>query len=98
MSSPVCRRRARRYPPPMSSLPVLRDFTPADVDRVRALADAVESATGVVPLGDDAWTGMHEFAGRDRGIFDATCQGYAHLARHHRDEWSVELVTLPDSD
>ena len=82
----------------MGSRPVLRDFTPADVDRIRALADGVESATGIVPLGDDAWTGMHEFAGRDRGIFDATGEGYAHLARHHVDEWSVELVALPDSD
>src|SRR5262249_51793855 len=30
--------------------------------------------------------------------FDATGEGYAHLARHHTDEWSVELVALPDSN
>ena len=74
---------------------MLRDFTPADVARVRALADAVEAATGIVPLGDDAWTGMHALAGRDRGVFDASGDAYAHLARHHDDEWSVELVVAP---
>jgi mycothiol synthase len=77
---------------------VLRDFATADVARVRALADAVESATGIVPLGDDAWTGMHAVAGRDRGVFDDSGAAYAHLARHHDDEWSVELVALPDAD
>ncbi len=74
---------------------MLRDFTTADVARVRALADAVEAASGIVPLGDDAWTGMHALAGRDRGVFDVSGDAYAHLARHHDDEWSVELVALP---
>jgi mycothiol synthase len=76
---------------------VVRDFTPADVARIRALTDAIESSTGIVPLGDDAWTGMHALAGRDRGIFDASYDAYAHLARHHTDEWSVELAALPDT-
>ena len=76
----------------MPSRPVLRDFAADDVARVRALADAVEAATGIVPLGDDAWTGMHSVAGRDRGVFDESGAAYAHLARHHDDEWSVELV------
>jgi mycothiol synthase len=74
---------------------VLRDFSGDDVARVRALADAFESATGIVPLGDDAWTGMHTMAGRDRGVFDESGEAYAHLARHHDDEWSVELVARP---
>jgi mycothiol synthase len=74
---------------------VLSDFTDADVARVRALADAVEAATGIVPLGDDAWTGMHALAGRDRGLFDDSGDAYAHLARHHEDEWSIELVARP---
>jgi len=73
----------------------VRDFSADDVARVRALADAVESATGIVPLGDDAWTGMHALAGRDRGLFDASGDAYAHLARHHEDGWSVELVAKP---
>jgi mycothiol synthase len=77
---------------------VLREFTADDVARVRALADAVETATGIVPLGDDAWTGMHALAGRDRGIFDESGDGYAHLARHHEDEWSIELVTRPGTE
>src|SRR5829696_8754426 len=85
----------RRYPPPMGSRPVLRDFSDDDVARVRALADAVEAATGIVPLGDDAWTGMHAMAGRDRGVFDESGDGYAHVARHHDDEWSIELVARP---
>jgi len=76
---------------------VLRDFSDADVARVRALAADVEAATGIVPLGDDAWTGMHALAGRDRGVFDDSGDAYAHLARHHEDEWSIELVVRPDA-
>jgi mycothiol synthase len=79
----------------MGSRQVLRDFSDADVARVRALADDVEAATGIVPLGDDAWTGMHAVAGRDRGVFDDSGDAYAHLARHHEQEWSVELVARP---
>jgi mycothiol synthase len=79
----------------MGSEQVLRDFSAADVARVRALTDAVEAATGIVPLGDDAWTGMHTLAGRDRGIFAEGGDAYAHLARHHDDEWSIELVARP---
>jgi mycothiol synthase len=74
---------------------VLRDFTADDVARVRELADAVEATTGIVPLGDDAWTGMHALTGRDRGIFDDDGDAYAHLARHHEHEWSVEIVARP---
>ena len=76
---------------------MLRDFSDADVARVRALAADVEAATGIVPLGDDAWTGMHALAGRDRGVFDDSGDAYAHLARHHEDEWSIELVVRPDA-
>jgi mycothiol synthase len=76
---------------------VLRDFSADDVARVRALADAVEAATGIVPLGDDAWTGMHARTGRDRGLLDESGDAYAHLARHHEHEWSIELVALPDT-
>jgi mycothiol synthase len=76
---------------------VLREFSADDVARVRALADAVEAATGIVPLGDDAWTGMHARTGRDRGLVDPSGAAYAHLARHHEHEWSIELVVLPDA-
>jgi len=79
----------------MGSRQVLRDFSGDDVARVRALADSFEAATGIVPLGDDAWTGMHAMAGRDRGVFDETGEAYAHLARHHDEEWSIELVARP---
>ncbi len=82
----------------MGSRQVVRDFSADDVARVRALTDAIESATGVAPLGDDAWTGMHTLVGRDRGLFDDSGDAYAHLARHHADEWSVELAVLPDVD
>jgi mycothiol synthase len=73
----------------------VRDFSTDDVARVRALADAVEASSGIVPLGDDAWTGMHALAGRDRGVFDDTGDAYAHVARHHEGEWSIELVARP---
>jgi mycothiol synthase len=79
----------------VGSIQVLRDFGAADVARVRALTDAVELATGVVPLGDDAWTGMHAARGRDIGLLDASGDAYAHLAHHHAGEWSVELVVRP---
>ncbi len=79
----------------MGSRQVLRDFSDDDVARVRALTDSFEAATGIVPLGDDAWTGMHAMAGRDRGVFDQSGEAYAHLARHHEDEWSIELVARP---
>lgn len=74
---------------------MLRQFSDTDVARVRALSDDVERATGIVPLGDDAWTGMHALAGRDRGVIDASGDAYAHLARHHEHEWSIELVARP---
>ena len=38
---------------------------------------------------------MHALAGRDRGLFDDRGDAYAHLARHHDREWSVELVARP---
>ena len=79
----------------MGSEQVVSDFSDADVARIRALTDEVESVTGIVPLGDDAWTGMHALAGRDRGVFDESGDAYAHLARHHEDEWSIELVARP---
>ena len=79
----------------VQSFPVLRDFAPDDVDRIRALADDVEAVTGVVPLGDDAWTGMHAARGRDRGLIDPSGDAYAHLAHHHAGEWSIELAVRP---
>ncbi len=79
----------------MQSFPVLRDFAPDDVERIRALAADVEAVTGVVPLGDDAWTGMHAAHGRDRGLLDPRGDSYAHLAHHHAGEWSIELALRP---
>jgi mycothiol synthase len=81
----------------MGSRQVLREFTDGDVARIRALADAVEDATGIVPLGDDAWTGMHAMTGRDRGLVEESGTAYAHLARHHEADWSLELVARPDA-
>jgi mycothiol synthase len=74
---------------------VLADFGAADVARIRALADAVEAATGAMPFGDDAWTGMHAAQGRDRGLLTAGGDAYAHLAHHHAAEWSLELALRP---
>ncbi len=76
---------------------MLADFGPADVARIRTLADAVEAATGVAPFGDDAWTGMHAAQGRDRGLFAASGHAYAHLAHHHTAEWSLEVALRPDT-
>jgi mycothiol synthase len=79
----------------VDSLQVLQDFTAADVERIRTLADDIETATGVVPFGDDAWTGMHAARGRDRGLLVGDGDAYAHLAHHHAAEWSLELATRP---
>jgi mycothiol synthase len=75
---------------------VLRDFAPDDVARICDLADAVEVTTGVMPLDDDALTGLHDAPGRDLGILVDEGDrpvAYAHLAHHHPLEWSVSLVT-----
>ena len=74
---------------------MLQDFTGADVERIRALADEIETTTGVVPFGDDAWTGMHAVRGRDRGLLTSDGGAYAHLAHHHAVEWSLELALRP---
>ena len=74
---------------------MLREFAPADVERVRELTDAIEVTTGIVPLGDDAWTGMHAANGRDLGLLDSSDDAYAHLAHHHEGEWSLELALRP---
>jgi mycothiol synthase len=79
----------------MDSVQVLSDFTAADVERIRTLAAEVETATGIVPFGDDAWTGMHAARGRDRGILVGDGDAYAHLAHHHAAEWSLELAQRP---
>jgi mycothiol synthase len=79
----------------VDSLQVLQDFTAADVERIRGLADEIETATGVVPFGDDAWTGMHAARGRDRGLLVGDGDAYAHLAHHHAAEWSLELAVRP---
>ncbi len=81
----------------MGSIQVLREFTAGDVEHIQTLADAVEAATGIVPLGDDAWTGIHAARGRDRGLLVGDTDAYAHLSHHHAGEWSIEFVVHPDA-
>jgi mycothiol synthase len=77
---------------------VLEHFTDADVTAVRALADAVEGATGASPFGEVTWTGL---AGRgtlgDRGVLlggaDGAAAAYVHFAHHNAGEWSAEVAT-----
>jgi mycothiol synthase len=79
----------------MPDMRVLREFAPADVARVLDLARAVEAATGVIPLDDDALTGLRDAPGRDCGILvvDAgRAIAYAHLAHHHPRQWSLSIV------
>jgi mycothiol synthase len=99
---------ASQYPPPMSAIEVVHDFTPGVVRAIARLADQVEAASGVVPFGDDAWTGIHGAGGRDRGVIvtsesdrgrdDLTADAYAHLAHHHAAEWGLELAIRPGGD
>jgi mycothiol synthase len=82
----------------MPSTRVLRKFASDDVARITRLANEIEAATGVAPLDDDAWTGLHETTGRDTGVAvidDVRADAfvaYAHLAQHHPGKWSVSLV------
>lgn len=86
----------------MSSTRVLREFAPDDVARITRLANDVEATTGITPLDDDAWTGLHDTTGRDTGVaVDSTggeLAAYAHLAQHHPGAWSVSLVTRPAAE
>jgi mycothiol synthase len=88
----------------MAAMRVLDEFAPADVDAITRLAAEIEAESGVEPLSDDAWTGIHrEEAGRDRGLLVAAPESdgrsgidaYVHLARHHEGEWGIELVVRP---
>jgi mycothiol synthase len=88
----------------METVRVLREFAPADVDAIERLSADIEAATGVAPLSDDAWTGIHrDPPGRDRGLLvPAAADGgvgdaYAHLAHHHDGEWAIELAVRDGS-
>jgi len=91
------------YPPRVAEARVLDRFGPAEVEAVRLLADALESASGVPPFGEVTWDGL---AGRgllgDRGVLldapDGRALAYAHLAHHQRTEWSLEVAALPEAD
>jgi mycothiol synthase len=84
---------------------VLREFTPDDVAAVRRLARAVEHETGTSPFGESTWTGLepagaHDATRADIGLFPAEAvaglpDGYAHLTRHHDEEWQLEVAARP---
>lgn len=83
---------------------MLERFAPADVDAVRRLADEIEAKTGTPPFGETTWLGLLDGGTRDDvGLLlphaDGTLDGYAHVARHHADAWSLETATRagPDS-
>jgi mycothiol synthase len=80
---------------------VLEVFAPADVGAVRALATAVEAASGVDPFGEVTWEGLegHGVLG-DRGVLvpgpdGAGAVAYAHLAHHRASEWTAEIAAAP---
>jgi mycothiol synthase len=87
----------------MPEVQPLERFAPADVRAIRALADAVEDASGAPPFGEVTWDGL---AGRgllgDCGLIVRGPSGdalaYAHVAHHQPDEWIVELAAAPTVD
>ncbi len=91
---------------PVDEIQVLTSFAPDDVDAIARLAADIEADCGVVPFGDDAWTGIHQDPpGRDRGLVvraprsdgeaGVRVDAYAHLAHHHAREWALELAVRP---
>jgi mycothiol synthase len=92
----------------VTEIQVLTAFAPADIDAIAHLAADIEAGSGVVPFGDDAWTGIHQDPpGRDRGLLvhaspshgedSPRADAYAHLAHHHAGEWALELAVRPGS-
>jgi mycothiol synthase len=85
----------------MPSVRELKSFGADDIDAISLLASAVEDATGVEPLSDDAWTGLHAAHDRDRGLAVDGIGGldaYVHLAHHHDAEWALEVALRPGLD
>lgn len=87
----------------MPTTRLLCEFSPDDTRTVRAIADAVETRTGVAPFNDETWVGIggHSVLG-DRGLLVTTDDGravaYAHLSHHHLTEWSLEIASLDADD
>jgi mycothiol synthase len=83
----------------MAVVRVLDTLSPADVAAVRAIAEDVESTTGIDPFGAETWAGV---AGNsvlgDLGVLArngaAEPVAYAHAAHHHDDEWSIEVAAV----
>jgi mycothiol synthase len=87
----------------MREVRVLERFAPADVDAVQRLADEIEVATGAPPFGETTWLGLLDGGTRDDvGLLlpgaDGILEGYAHVARHHADAWSLEAATRTDPE
>jgi mycothiol synthase len=80
----------------MASVRVVRDFTTGHERAVRTLAEAVEARDGVAPFGDDTWRAFRGTPTTDLGLVvdgpDGESTAYAHVSRHHADEWSLELA------
>jgi len=89
----------------MPDVRVVDQFAPGDIDAIRKLVDAVERTTGTAPLGEVTWLGLNELRTTDHGPrtdvglvvpgTDGALDGYAHAARHHDREWSLELAARP---
>lgn len=84
----------------MPDVQVLEQFAPDDVDAIRGLDEEVERATGTAPFGEITWLGMKEGSARtDLGLLvqgpEAMPDAYAHVARHHDGEWSLEAAIRP---
>ena len=87
----------------MAQIRVLERFAPAHVAVIRALADAVEEETGSEPFGEVTWDSLNgRGSPADRGMLvandDGEVRAYAHVVRHHRSEWSIEIAARRGDD
>jgi mycothiol synthase len=78
---------------------VLRRFAPADLDAVRALAEAVESTGAAPPFGEATWRSLADGAGGVGVVVsvDGIVTAYAHLTHHHTHGWSFEVAAGPEA-
>ncbi|MET0894836.1 MAG: mycothiol synthase [Acidimicrobiia bacterium] len=86
----------------MTTVRVVRTPTADDAAALHALADTIEARDGVSPFGDETWSALDGLAEHDHFALFAgdppSGSAAAHLARHHAEEWSLEVASIDPDD